>query len=752
MKKSVGLILLLLFVLQAWAQNPCSLKVSGRLLHAADSTSISAAEVFVEEPHVKTKTDPDGYFLLKKLCPGSILLEIDLGEGIHIHHFIETQNDTQLLIYLHENIISLKQAEVLRKKSQTATLNREDLQNRAGYSISNQLGELPGIQTLRSGQTLGKPIAEGMTGLRLPVYVNGIRLESQQWGNDHTPEIDGMGYDRIRRITGAATLTKTHDALAGIIEINSFPDAHYGELDMTTGTAFATNGRQFTAFAKASGRPAGQRYSWHSNATFRRSGNYRTPSYYLQNTGQLEIAFNAGLEKENTKGRQLFTMSAYHLNAGIFQGSRAGSISDLLAAINRTEPLYGKGVFSYAIGAPRQNTSHFQGGYENKKPNSHYIISAQFNNRREFDYHRSSTNSFPQLDLYMGQVTAAFNFNTAYLRHKHIRWGFSSGQWINRYAGYFFIPDMVANSTGAYVLFQKQAKQWLYEGSLRGDIKYLLASWESAGQNFRKERLFGYISAGFTMQRNWSKQQISIHFLKLWRAPWINELYSKGVHHASASFEKGNPNLSTEQDYKSSVEHIFYFKKLQVHSNAYANFIRHFINLTPSAEPVQTIRGAFPAYEYDQRDALFTGTDITASYQTPFNIKLHGQFSYTYGVYLKDKQFPAYIPLTWYSGGLTYRKKNFYIKAEMKHFFQQEYYSPGTDFLPPPTAYSLLNVLFSARNMGRGQHISFNIEAGNLLNTKYRDYLDRFRYYSDLQGRNIQFRFFYNFHHHNINH
>ncbi len=38
------------------------------------------------------------------------------------------------------------------------------------------------------------------------------------------------------------------------------------------------------------------------------------------------------------------------------------------------------------------------------------------------------------------------------------------------------------------------------------------------------------------------------------------------------------------------------------------------------------------------------------------------------------------------------------------------------------------------------QEIRIGINCSNGLNTIYRDYLDRFRYYTDAQGINIQFR------------
>jgi len=43
------------------------------------------------------------------------------------------------------------------------------------------------------------------------------------------------------------------------------------------------------------------------------------------------------------------------------------------------------------------------------------------------------------------------------------------------------------------------------------------------------------------------------------------------------------------------------------------------------------------------------------------------------------------------------------------------------------------------------QQIGINLTVTNLLNSKYRDYLNRFRYYADETGRNISLKIKYSF-------
>ena len=63
------------------------------------------------------------------------------------------------------------------------------------------------------------------------------------------------------------------------------------------------------------------------------------------------------------------------------------------------------------------------------------------------------------------------------------------------------------------------------------------------------------------------------------------------------------------------------------------------------------------------------------------------------------------------------------------------------DFMGPPDAYFLLGGKVAY------EHQKYNIEVGvnNLLNTSFRSYTDRLRYFSDAPGRNISLTLGVNF-------
>jgi iron complex outermembrane receptor protein len=65
----------------------------------------------------------------------------------------------------------------------------------------------------------------------------------------------------------------------------------------------------------------------------------------------------------------------------------------------------------------------------------------------------------------------------------------------------------------------------------------------------------------------------------------------------------------------------------------------------------------------------------------------------------------------------------------------------NSDFLAPPSGYSLwsMNASYPYKNF------TFGLGVSNLLNKSYRDYMNRFRYFTDEMGRNISLRVQYRF-------
>ena len=68
---------------------------------------------------------------------------------------------------------------------------------------------------------------------------------------------------------------------------------------------------------------------------------------------------------------------------------------------------------------------------------------------------------------------------------------------------------------------------------------------------------------------------------------------------------------------------------------------------------------------------------------------------------------------------------------------EQTRYPVGLDFTEPPPGYHLLGLSFSATKPLGKNELRLGVQGNNLLNLAYRDYLDRFRYYTDARGSDV---------------
>lgn len=66
--------------------------------------------------------------------------------------------------------------------------------------------------------------------------------------------------------------------------------------------------------------------------------------------------------------------------------------------------------------------------------------------------------------------------------------------------------------------------------------------------------------------------------------------------------------------------------------------------------------------------------------------------------------------------------------------------SLASDYAPPPPAYTLMNLEAGTQLAISKKVIILTLSVNNLLNTRYREYMNAFRYYADDMGRNISIR------------
>ncbi len=170
---------------------------------------------------------------------------------------------------------------------ESQTLTSEDIAQNSDKNLATMLEDVTGVSSIKNGSGIAKPIVHGLYGNRLTILNNGIAQSGQQWGVDHSPEIDPLVANKIRVIKGVGTLEYQGNSLGSVIliepkQITLDPHVH--------GNAryfFESNGlgNGINIDFEQYGKLGSLANSWvHS----KKVETTKPPKYYLRNTGNQE--------------------------------------------------------------------------------------------------------------------------------------------------------------------------------------------------------------------------------------------------------------------------------------------------------------------------------------------------------------------------------------------------------------------------------------------------------------------------------
>ncbi|RYD92447.1 MAG: TonB-dependent receptor, partial [Sphingobacteriales bacterium] len=595
------------------------------------------------------------------------------------------------------------------KPLQTAVkLDGQTLELTRGESLGEALKRLPGVNSIQTGPAISKPVIHGMHSNRVLIFNSGVRIEGQQWGSEHAPEVDPFLANEISVVKGAASVQYGSDALGGVILVNQGDLNFHRHFSGNINVVGASNNRQGSFSGSIDGATKNETFAWRLQSTVKKGGNSRTPDYFLNNTGLNEIngSFTLGYKKKRTEA-ELF-LSSFNTTIGIFEWAHIGSEADRYRLIANGRP-FNDGVFTYDIGVPRQEVSHNLLKLKGKRYFSNnstltLAYNLQRNKREEYDLRRAGLSTVPAFDFRLtaqnldllyetfgSSVRTTYGVSTAIIVNNHVP-GTSATP---------LIPNYDSFNPAAFLIKKIEKRNYELEAGIRYDYKHLNA----AGYD-RERNLYGgvhdfhNVSGSVGGLLHLSKTiSIQSNLGLAWRPPTVNELYSRGLHHGSATVERGDENLSSEQGLKWINTLNLNTEKFSVQFNAYSNYIQNYIYLVFGGEFEEGWGGAFPVFRYKQTDALFLGADLFTSYQISenFSWNLKGAL-----IRAKNRQDNTYLPmipadrldnsLRW---GVADRKgKLHHPFLEFQHVFvaRQNRFGASNEFAAPPAAYHLFNL------------------------------------------------------------
>lgn len=730
-----------------------------------DGAPLHLVQVVIPSLSRGTVTDAFGSYRLTGLPMDSLYVEFRyVGYGMATRNVLLTPGRVILDVVLHpaplqldETIITAEQqagAMLTRSTRSVSILDTDDLDAKRGQTLGGMLSELPGVTTISTGPSISKPVIRGLHSQRLVIVNAGVTQEGQQWGGEHAPAIDPFSAGSIEVIRGAAGVEYGVGAIAGVVRIE--PDELGYGMPLSGSVSFnAFSNNRHGAVSAQLDRGFGTRWAGRVQATARKAGSSHTPDHVIGNSGFQEFDAAVTIGRHTERSGIRLHASHFGTTLGLFSGAHIGNFDDLIRAIERGEPSV-EYPFTYRIDAPKQTVDHdlvsLSGHY--RLPSGDWVdaqVGFQSNRRAEYDAHRRFSDPLDKPAFSLDLQTSSADIRLRQKPRGRLlgNTGFDISTQGNRNgASGFLIPNFRSTTIGVFVHEMWVTRRFTIDTGVRYDQRWLRAHPRenlATGPFVRTESRYGDVSGVLGIiwkpTDHWS---LASNAGRAWRPPGVNELYNFGVHHGTAQFETGNPDLDVERSTNLDFTLRHRSDAWEIEFSAYRNAMDGYIHLQPEAEPRVTIRGTFPAYRYVQRSAVLKGFDGYASVQILPSLQGHVTGSIVRGTERKTGLPLPDMPSDRIRGGLQWsfpgRRMDTSLHADVIRVARQHRVQNGLEYAPPPDGYTLVNLGMSTSHEKDDAQWTFSVDVENVFNTRYRDYLSRFRYFIDDPGRNVSLR------------
>lgn len=765
--------------------------VEGTVQDFHDKTRLENAVVKIG--NFSARTGKNGMFSFSSIPAGKYILTATHPDCNDYTENIEVTKDVHLAITLEHHIQDIETVTVHGSHKNNGsmvvkTIDKSMISRNASENLGNLLTNISGVNVLKTGNNITKPIIHGLYGSRVSILNDGVKLAEQEWGVEHAPNVDVNNFEHIDVVKGASALKYGSGAVGGVVVLQPQVLPKKDTLMGNVSLSGISNGRGGDLNVKLA-KTWADGWAVKTNGSYKKLGDLEAPDYGLMNTGLESSGFNFGVQKMTFNKGFSFDYYLTKSSIGILRSSHVGNSEDLLRALTAPEPIYQRD-FSYNIDNPRQDIEHhiakisaYQRFENFGKITATY--SFQYNHRKEYDIRRTEELSKkPALDLEL--ITHDLNVNHLIERGNwNLETGINAGYQNNYsstqtearrlvpnydryYAGIYSVlkykiaPEVELEAGGRYDFDHYEVTKWYdlsdWNRLYASDYKDFVVRVNQNRILTRPSLSYNNVSANVGIVYHPSAYfDLKFNYARVSRSPNIAELFADGLHHSAAIIERGDMRIKNETgnqfnlvaDVKANV-----LKGLNISVNPYFFYTKNFINEIPTGYQNTQWGGAFVVYNYEQVDARMYGIDLDVQLKISDHFGYKGSGSYVYGQDLTHNVPLILMMPPNFNNSLEFSKKewkDFYFNVSNNTYLKQTRfpvynvpirlfdsegnpYNQEVDISTPPNGYSLWN-LQTGVNLSKNFGIDFSVR--NVFNKSYRDYLNRLRFFSNEMGRNF---------------
>lgn len=602
--------------------------------------------------------------------------------------------------------------------SQTLSIERKNIEGNfiSSNSLVESIVKLPGVNTIGSGLGIQKIVVRGLAGMRVVSYLNGMKIENQQWANDHSLGFTDLGLSSVELIKGASSLMYGGEAVGGLV---FFKDSPFIESNVPSGF-FAT---KFDYSHFLFGNQFGLKWS-KNNFFINLYGQYDIATDYRlpNNTYLFNSRFRNKALKLSIAKRTKSTQSIFRYQVNIDEVGIPGHVHGDLSNVNINDLASSQLIFSedYKAIRPVQFINNHLFTLENIVFNDNtkytFFLGHFINNMQEYEkwtipgFDMTLSNSIFRTNIkkFISDMTLNIGGSVAYLENK------------NNISD-FLIPDANSKDLGIYSILDYEKEGLGFNIGNRYDYKNI----ESSAMNFKNS--FSSFSSSVGLFFNKKSHTSRLTYSGSFRSPHFSELFSNGLHHGTMRFEIGNLDLVNEKSHQFDFKYQWSSNHFGIVANPFFQYINDFISINPTNE---FYNNTYRIYNYDQfKDVILYGFEANIHYHPHSLHNLHFEQSYSFlkSKNLDQNNYLALTPADKIKSTINFNLKDYNI-LKLQSFSLYHLYVFNQDdvalFETTSDSYNLVNfeLIFNPFD-----NLTFIAGVKNLLNEEYIPHLSRIK-------------------------
>ncbi|WP_111709327.1 TonB-dependent receptor [Lutibacter citreus] len=712
-----------------------------------EKEKLLGVEVYINELHKGTSTNEKGYFELKNLPSNTLKITVAyIGYKTQIKTIKLTKKITTLNFILKESVFKMDEVIISTPfnklqsenvmKVEKATIKQ--LKNKGIVTLSESISTIPGVSTMSTGIGIGKPVIRGLRGNRVLVYSQGLRLENQQFGDEHGLGVDASSIESMEVIKGPASLLYGSDALGGVLYFNPVKFASENSFDLSGSQTFYSNTEGTNTAISA--KQSFSKWKFLANGSYNSHSDYKTANNdRVTNTRFNETSFNSAIgynsELISSTLRFLYSKSTIGIPDEI--GDQTASKDKLfpyqglttkMVSLSNTIFLNNSKI-STVFGFTRNNRNEFEEHHDDE--DEHH----DDEDHEEEEEQHEDEDLEAALQLVLDTYSYDVKWQLPTFKNIETVVGVQGMYQENRnYGEEILIPNADINDIGVFATAMHTFNNNSIQGGIRFDNRNLKTYYHEVPHDDEVhifeaiDKSFNNVSAslGYKTQL-FNKITSRINLASGFKAPNLAELTSNGVHHGSNRFELGNNKLEQEQNYQSDISFEYKTDHFELVLNGFYNYINDYIFIAPTGE----IEDDFEVYSYTQDNAKLYGGEFGLHlHPHPLDwLHLHSNFEMVIGKQNNGDYLPL-IPANKLTNTIRAEinsikwLQNGFASATLESTFEQNNLS---NYETKSNAYNLLNLGIGGTIKLNKLSFDVNFNINNALDKSYLSHLSRLK-------------------------